>query len=98
MLRTSEEQHLHDIIESYVSPLRMEIKELSLKLSINNKKNNHISPIVRNTALCDNMKLVNNMCGSYRHDFGLMAEQDKQALRFECMEWLRAYENNRDYC
>ena len=46
----------------------------------------------------DNSNLVDNMCMSYRHDFGFMAEQDKHALRFECKEWLRAYENNREHC
>ena len=61
-------------------------------------KNNAVLPLVSNSALQDNSKLVDNMCMSYRHDFGLMAEQDKQALRFECKEWLRAYENNRDHC
>jgi hypothetical protein len=38
--------------------------------------------------------LVENMCMSYRHDFGLMSQEDKQNLRFECREWLRAYRNN----
>lgn len=38
--------------------------------------------------------LVDNMCLSYRHDFGLMSPEDKQNLRFECREWLRAYRNN----
>jgi len=61
-------------------------------------KNNAVLPLVSNCALQDNGKLVDNMCLSYRHDFGLMAEQDKQALRFECKEWLRAYENNREHC
>ena len=61
-------------------------------------KNNAVSPLVSNSALQDNSKLVDNMCMSYRHDFGLMTEQDKQALRFECKEWLRAYENNREHC
>lgn len=38
--------------------------------------------------------LVDNMCLSYRHDFGLMSPQDKQDLRIQCREWLRAYRNN----
>lgn len=37
---------------------------------------------------------IDNVCLSYRHDFGLMAEQDKQRLRFECKEWMRAISNN----
>ena len=61
-------------------------------------KNNAVLPHVSNSALQDNSKLVDNMCMSYRHNFGLMAEQDKQELRFECKEWLRAYENNREHC
>ena len=42
MIRTSEEQYLHDIIESHISPLRNEAKELRAKLneinSVNNKE------------------------------------------------------------
>lgn len=37
---------------------------------------------------------IDNICLSYRHDFGLMAEQDKQKLRFECKEWMRSISNN----
>ena len=37
---------------------------------------------------------IENVCLSFRHDFGLMAEQDKQRLRFECSEWMRAISNN----
>ena len=40
---------------------------------------------------------IDNVCLSYRHDFGLMAEQDKQILRFECKEWMRAISNNWEY-
>ena len=98
MMRTPEQQYLHELIESYVAPLRSEIKELRQQLSTKAVKNNAVLPLVSNSALQDNSKLVDNMCMSYRHDFGLMAEQDKQVLRFECKEWLRAYENNREHC
>jgi len=37
---------------------------------------------------------IDNVCLSYRHDFGLMAKQDKQKLRFECKEWIRGIRNN----
>lgn len=40
---------------------------------------------------------IDNVCLSYRHDFGLMTEKDKQILRFECKEWMRAIVNNWDY-
>ncbi len=40
---------------------------------------------------------IDNVCLSYRHDFGLMAEQDRQMLRFECKEWMRAISNNWEY-
>ena len=72
--------------------------EICEKLKNAVKNNDRIPPTVSNSALQDNSKLVDNMCMSYRHDFGLMAEQDKQSLRFECKEWLRAYENNREHC
>lgn len=40
---------------------------------------------------------IDNVCLSYRHDFGLIAEQDRQRLRFECKEWMRAISNNWEY-
>jgi hypothetical protein len=40
---------------------------------------------------------IDNVCLSYRHDFGLMAEQDRQRLRSECKEWMRAISNNWEY-
>lgn len=55
-------------------------------------------PVVSNSALYNNSKLIDNMCISYRHDFGLMKKEQQDRLRFECKEWLRAYENNREHC
>lgn len=46
MRRTSEEQYLHELIESYVAPLRNEIRELRLQLNTKIVKNNDISPVV----------------------------------------------------
>lgn len=40
---------------------------------------------------------IDNVCLSYRHDFGLMAEKNRQMLRFECKEWMRSIVNNWDY-
>ena len=40
---------------------------------------------------------IENVCISYKHDFGLMSERDKKALRFECKEWMRAIKNNWEY-
>jgi hypothetical protein len=44
----------------------------------------------------DNNAFVENVCLSFRHDFGLLSEQDKQKIRFECMEWIRAINNNKN--
>lgn len=30
-------------------------------------------------------------CLSYRHDFGLLSEEDRKAVEFEAVEWLRAW-------
>lgn len=40
MTRTPEEQYLHNIIESYVAPLRKEIEELHKEIIILNEKTN----------------------------------------------------------
>lgn len=53
------------------------------------------SELIKKIFISD--KFIQNVCLSYRHDFGLIAEQDKQRLIFECKEWLRAISNNIDY-
>jgi hypothetical protein len=37
---------------------------------------------------------IDNICLSYRHDFGLMDKHDKELIRFNAKEWLRAIRNN----
>ena len=39
-------------------------------------------------------QFIKNTCFSYRHDYGLMLEKDKEKLRFECSEWMRAIKNS----
>jgi hypothetical protein len=42
-------------------------------------------------------KFIDNVCVSYRHDFGLLDKQEQDKLRFECKEWMRAIKNNEPY-
>lgn len=56
MIRTSEEQHLHELIEIYVAPLRSEIKALRKELAEQQVKNLNI-PAVSNL-----------LCGSFETD------------------------------
>jgi len=37
---------------------------------------------------------IGNVCLSYRHDFGIMNEEDKEKLKFQCKEWMRSIINN----
>ena len=37
---------------------------------------------------------IGNVCLSYRHDFGLMNDEDKEKLKFQCKEWMRSIINN----
>ena len=46
-----------------------------------------------NTAAQDK-SLIENMCLSYDHSFGVMTAEQQQDLRFQATEWLRAYRNN----
>lgn len=39
---------------------------------------------------------ITNVCLSYRHDYGLLDENERVLIRFECKEWLRAIVNNWD--
>jgi hypothetical protein len=52
MIRTPEEQYLHELIESYVAPLRSEIKELRKELAGQQVKNLNI-PTVMGELTCD---------------------------------------------
>ena len=42
-------------------------------------------------------KFISNVLISYRHDFGLLSEEQQNELRFECKEWMRAIKNNEPY-
>jgi hypothetical protein len=37
---------------------------------------------------------IDNVCLSYRHDFGLLSEEDKEIVRSDCKEWMRSIVNN----
>lgn len=39
---------------------------------------------------------ITNVCLSYRHDYGLLGANERNLIRFECKEWLRAIVNNWD--
>ena len=54
-----------------------------LKLNIHNVSNRF-----------SDQKFIDNVCLSYRHDFGLMTDKEKDKLIFECKEWMRAIKNN----
>ena len=51
MIRTPEEQHLHELIESYVAPLRSEIKALRKELAEQQVKNLNIPAVIK--SVCD---------------------------------------------
>jgi len=51
-MRTPEEQYLHELIESYVAPLRSEIRELRQQLSTELVKNNGVLPVVIDCSTC----------------------------------------------
>lgn len=40
---------------------------------------------------------IDSICLSYRHDFGLLDEKEKERLRFNCKEWIRAIEKEIEY-
>ena len=47
MIRTPEEQHLHELIESYVAPLRSEIKALRKELAEQQVQNLNIPDVIK---------------------------------------------------
>ena len=42
-----------------------------------------------------NEKLIENMCLSFRRDYGLLPKLIQEDLRRDCKNWLIAYENNK---
>ena len=44
--------------------------------------------------ILESLEFMENNCLSYRHDFGLMSDEERSALRFEYREWIRAMYNN----
>lgn len=38
---------------------------------------------------------VNNICSSYRHDFGSYTGSEREKIKLDCKEWMRAIHNNR---
>jgi len=59
MIRTPEEQYLHELIESYVAPLRSEIKALRKELAEQQVKNLNM-PDVSGSALADLNHIIVN--------------------------------------
>lgn len=45
-------------------------------------------------SIFEKSDFIHNVCLSRRHDFGLMSEDKRKVLIFECKEWLRAIKNN----
>ena len=42
-------------------------------------------------------KFITNVCLSYDHSFGLMTEEERKKVVFDCKEWMRAIKNNEPY-
>jgi len=73
-----------------------------VEISIPNIKIKDI--IIKNKILIDTLELlsnddkfINNVCLSYRHDFGLLSEKEQNHIKFELKEWFRAINNNLPY-
>lgn len=39
---------------------------------------------------------LNNACLSYRHDFGLLSPEDKNAIQHEALAWLQAWQKSEE--
>lgn len=61
-------------------------------MSNSERRNESIKNVIN--KLFKSEDFIQNVCLSYRHDFGMIEEIDKKALVFECKEWFRAIINN----
>jgi len=81
----------------------MNAEEFLLSNGIWNNPNNYIKLLNEYAKLksvstrFDDPKFIDNVCLSYRHDFGLLNDKDKMLTRLECKEWMRAIKNNEPY-
>jgi len=73
---------LDDVSNGKIKPLDAQIEIINM-LDINKRKNDD--------------KFIGNVCMSYRHDFGLMSDEDREKLIFEAKEWIRSITNNLPY-
>ena len=39
-------------------------------------------------------RFIGNVCLSYRHDYGLMSEEERKLLESQCKQWMIAIINN----
>ncbi len=78
MIRTPEQQYLHELIESYVAPLRSEIKKLRKELAEQQVKNLNIPAVSNNeVAVC-------HKCNTFGEDLC----KERNAICHECpMFW-----------
>ena len=67
---------------------------MNTEKSINEAEGNAVLPLV--SERFNNEDFITNVCLSYRHDYGLLSNNDRNILRFECKEWMRAIINNWD--
>jgi hypothetical protein len=37
---------------------------------------------------------IDNVCLTYRHDFGLLSDEEKELLRYECNDWITSINKN----
>ena len=73
---------LDDVYDNKITSTDAQIEIINL-LDINKRKNDY--------------KFIQNVCLSYRHDFGLMSVDEQNNLIFEAKEWIRAITNNLPY-
>ena len=72
MIRTPEEQYLHELIESYVAPLRSEIEVLRKELAEQQVKNLNIPAVIKSVCgdclyylTCNHESRDNQICDNY---------------------------------
>ena len=81
-------KYVHDRCKDAPHDIGMGLEEIV------RKHQSQLKPQEGESNLFSDDKFIGNVCLSYRHDFGLMSEDEKDKLIFECKEWMRAIKNN----
>jgi hypothetical protein len=81
---------------AYLEILTLILAKMNIESTEHQESTNPPLLIASVKARFSDEDFITNLCLSYRHDYGLLGANERNLIRFECKEWLRAIINNWD--